>query len=66
MAIRNIYAVVLYLVTLIMTLSMASAGFGCTLSCSVWNSCRVVSLPTGDLMGCGPEPSGCNCQVFGW
>ncbi len=37
---------------------------GCTLSCSIWNGCRVIALKSGNLESCGPMPSGCDCTHF--
>ena len=35
---------------------------GCTISCGVWNACRITNWD--DLSKCGPEPSGCDCTHF--
>ncbi|CZT17908.1 uncharacterized protein RCC_03745 [Ramularia collo-cygni] len=38
---------------------------GCTLSCGIWNGCRVRNAITGDpLTECGAEPPRCNCTQF--
>ncbi len=37
---------------------------GCTLSCTVWNSCRIIAMKSGNLNSCGPMPSGCDCTHF--
>eukprot|EP00347_Sterkiella_histriomuscorum_P007554 403348473 len=37
-------------------------SFGCTLSCSLWNICRVINIR--DLTRCGPEPARCICTHF--
>jgi len=44
--------------------SDADIDWGCTLSCGIWNGCRVIAMKNGNLNSCGPQPSGCDCTHF--
>jgi len=42
----------------------ADIDWGCTISCGIWNGCRIIALKDGNLSNCGPQPSGCDCNRF--
>lgn len=41
-------------------------SLGCTLSCGMWNLCRMEGMQSGNLNNCGSQPSGCDCTHFVW
>ncbi len=39
-------------------------SWGCTGSCTMWNTCRLFNMLNLDK--CGPQPNGCVCTSFAW
>jgi hypothetical protein len=37
---------------------------GCTLSCGIWNGCRILAMKSGNLNSWGPMPLDCDCTHF--
>ncbi len=63
-------SIILVVSLLVIMVSIQSAyggiSFGCTLSCGIWNMCRIQGMQSGNLQNCGPQPSGCICTRFAW